>query len=192
MMDLQELGFTQEELQKRVIERLCEELMHHTVSEDGEGSYEWIEGSGFRKALDAKIKDGIDGAIDLLAEEHVLPNVAKQVEETCLQETNQWGEARGEPITFVEYLVFRAERYLTEQVDYDGKGKGERGGYSWTGKQSRVTHLVHQHLHYSIQEAMAKALQKANSAIAIGIQETVKLKLAEVVASLKVSATVKT
>lgn len=187
-MNLEELGFTQEELQKRVIERLCEELMYRRTS-DGEEA-EWMSSTDFRKELDDKIKDGINSTIERLAEEHVLPNVSQQVEEVCLQKTNQWGEAKGESVTFIEYLVFRAERYLTEQVDSRGEGKGEKGGYSWTGKQSRVTYLVHHHLQYSIEQAMKKALDKANSAIAVGIQETVKLKLAEVVESLKVSATV--
>lgn len=191
-MDLQELGFTKEELQNRVVNRICEELMTRTRGDDPENpGYEWAEESGFRKELDKQIMEGIKASIQRLAEEHVLPNVSKYVEETCLQETSKWGEKRGDPMTFTEYLVAKAEQYLMEKVDYSGKAKSEDRGYSWSGTQTRITHLVHKHLHHSISHAMEDAVKSANSAITAGIQETVKIKLAEVAEKLQVTTKIK-
>lgn len=179
-MDLKDLGFTKDELQNRVIDQLCERMMI--------GECEWVDYSQFRKELNARIKDGIDSSIERLAEEHVLPNVDKQVEEVCLQATNKWGEATGDQVTFIEYLVLRAEKYLTEKVDRSGDSIEESTrSYEWKGTQTRVTNLVNRHLHSSIEKAMKKALEKANSAIVQGIEETVKLKLAEIVENLKMS-----
>lgn len=182
-MNLRELGFTQEELQKRVIDQLCDEMMA--------GECEWVDFDSFRKNLNTRIKDGIDSSIERLAEEHVLPNVSKQIEEACLQQTDRWGKATGESVTFIEYLVQRAEEYLTEKVDVLGHSKAEsERSYEWNGKQSRVTNLVDRYLHHSIEKAMKEAIEVANNIIAKDIEEAMKLKLAEVVKSLKVSATV--
>ena len=63
--------------------------------------------------------------------------------------------------------------------------KGDNS-YNWSAKQTRIVHLVHQHLQYSIENAMKEALKIANSAIVGGIEGAVKLKLAEVAAALKI------
>jgi len=188
-LDIESLGFTKEELQERVIERICTQLMESVgCDEDGE---EYPVSSTFRKAIDAKIKKHIDETISALADKHVLPNVAQYIENLTLQQTNQWGQKTAESITFIEYLVKRAEAYMQEKVDYSGKSKEESGSYSFNGAQTRITYLINQHLQYSIETAMKSALQVANSAISKGIQETVKFKLEEIVAGLKVQVATK-
>jgi hypothetical protein len=180
---LEALGFTKDELQERVIDRLCRQIMQGTsLDEDGE---QWETDSTFARKLNERVREQIDVAIDALAAKHVLPNVAQYVENLSLQETNKWGESKGKSVTFIEYLVQRAEAYMQEPVDFQGRVKGQ-DSFSWKGTQTRLTHLVHEHLHYSIEAAMKQALQVANSKIAKGIEETVRLKLEEVSKALKV------
>jgi predicted metal-dependent hydrolase len=179
---LESLGFSQEELQERVVGRLCEQVLQSTgYDEDGD---EYSVDSKLAKTLERRVKEHVDATINAMAEKHVLPNVSTYIENLTLQTTNRWGERQGKPVTFIEYLTQRAEAYMQEEVDFQGKPKGA-DSYSWKGTQTRLTHMVHQHLHYSIESAMKDALQIANSAIATGIQETVKRKLAEVSAALK-------
>lgn len=183
-IDIEALGFSAEELQERVIERCCDRLLHGTGwDDDGEPT---AVDTRFKQKLHARIKERIDQAIDAIAAEHVLPNVSEYIENLTLQETNRWGEKQGKPVTFVEYLVQRAEAYLNEKVDAEGHSKEETRHSYWSGKQTRVTHLVHLHLHYSIETAMKKAIEQANVAIVGGLEQTVKLKLAELSQSLKV------
>jgi len=188
-LDLNALGFTQEELQQRVVDQLCERLTK-TVSIDDEGDEHWRQSQLGRK-LDEAVRARVDSAIQNIAAVYVLPNVTKFMESFCLQATNSWGEKIGAAITFTEYLVQRAEAYLTEKVNYEGKGKNEDhySSSSWNGTQTRIAHMINQHLHYSIETAMKKALADANGHIGKGLEETVKIKLAEVTAGL--SATVK-
>jgi hypothetical protein len=178
-IDIESLGFTKAELQKRLIDQLCERVLSRvSCDEDGE---EVHNDSEFKRALDKAIKARIDETINAIAEKHVLPNVSTYIENLSLQETTKWGAAKGAPVSFTEYLVKRAEDYMLEKVDYEGKCKNESHNSSfWNGTQTRLTHLVHKHLHYSIESAMKNALSIANSAIAQGIQETVKIKLAEI------------
>jgi hypothetical protein len=186
---LESLGFTQDELRERVVESVVDRLMQRVYfDEDGEPAYGQ---SGLKQELEKAVKARIDAAVNALADKHILPNVTAYLENMCLQQTNQWGEAKGEKLTFVEYLVKRAEYYMQEQVDSSGKSKAENDSYGWNGKQTRITHLIHQHLHYSIETAMKDALNVALGSVAKGIHETCRLKLNEIAATLRVGVATK-
>lgn len=185
MNTLQTLGFSIEQLQQRVVDQICDTLLScRHEDEDGESSF--YGSSEFKRKLDAEIKKRIDETINALAEKHVLPNVAEYIENLTIQQTNEWGEKRGESITFIEYLTKRAQAYMQEKVNHEGKTKDENGSYSWNAKQTRITHLVEKHLHFSIEKAMKESLSIATGEIAKGIHETTRLKLNEIAASLKV------
>lgn len=182
---LEALGLTKEEIIERIADRVSERLLESTYcDEDGdEGSMP----SSFARAMQERIKAKIGEAIDGIAGRHVLPNVETYVENLCLQETNRWGEKTGKSLTFIEYLIERAEAYLAEEVDFEGKTKSESRGYSWSKSQTRVAHLVHRHLHYSIETAMKNAIENANKVIVGGLQKTIEIKLQEVAEKLRVS-----
>lgn len=187
MISIDALGITKEELAERVVKRIAEQMLSHFYSDpDGDETDEPTE---FRRVIEKRVTARIDEAVDQIAAKNVLPNVGEYVENMCLQETNKWGEAKGKKLTFIEYLIARAEAYLTEKVSFEGKAKGE-DHFSWKGTQTRVAYLVHKHLQYSIETAMKAALQDANSAIVGGLEETIKIKLDEIRRQLKV--TVKT
>jgi hypothetical protein len=182
---LESLGISKDAIEQKLIEHLAQELLTE-IQYDHDNDSEYRARSSLAKKLDALVKKHIDTTINALAEKHVIPNVSSYIENLTLQTTNQWGEKKGAPVTFIEYLTQRAEDYMQEKVSYDGKSKSEAGSYSWNGTQTRITHMVHQHLHHSIETAMKQALQIATSGIATGLQETVKTKLAEVSQKLKV------
>lgn len=184
-MDLETLGFTKEELQERVINRICEKLLTNT-GYDYDGDSEYFYNSSFANKLNEEIKNQINRKINELAEEHIFPNISSFIENLTLEETNKWGEKKGTKLTFTEYLIQRAEAYMTEEVNYEGKTKAESGSYGWSKSQTRLTHLIHQHLQYSIKTAMENALKIANSSISVGIQEAVKISLAETLKKLRV------
>jgi hypothetical protein len=184
-LDLEALGFTREELQARVVDRCCSQVLSGiTYDEEGE---EIDTDSAFAQKLNEKIREHIDSAVTTMCDRHVLPLITGHIEGLVLQETNKWGEKVGAPVTFIEYLVKRAENYMTEKVTYDGKPPD---GYS-KATQTRITQMIDHHLHYHIATAMQQALTTANSAIVEGIQETVRLKLSEFAAALKVTVETK-
>ena len=188
--DIESLGFTKEELQERVIDRIVDSVMtSHSYDPDSDRDFK-IE-SQFGRDLQKRIAQQINDTINALAEKHVLPNVASYIENLTLQQTNAWGEKQGTPGTFVEYLTKRAEEYMQEKVSHEGKSKSEANGYSWSGTQTRITFLIEKHLHYSIESAMKDALKVATGEVAKGIHETARLKLNEIAAGMKVSVTTK-
>ena len=185
---LEMLGLTQEELQDRVVKTAADQLLN-TVTHDEDGDEVAIP-SDLSRRVRKEIEIRIDAAVKKVGEEKIGPMVESLVRGATLQATNKWGEKKGEPVTFTEYLVQRADAYLREDVDLNGKGREEANGYSWTKSTTRVAYMVNHLLKYSIEGAMQTALKDANSAIVGGIDGAVKQALANVVASLKTTVSV--
>lgn len=183
-IDLKAIGITEADLVDRVVDQLVHNILYSRGSDD-EGK-EFRFASTTKKELDARIVSLINEKVTAIADEHIKPNVNAMIEGIVIQKTNQYGEKDGKPVTFIEYLVGRAERYMVEEVNSEGKSKAESGdSYNWRKAGTRVAMMLDKHLHYSISTAMEQALKSANSQIATGIAETVKIKLNEIVGRIK-------
>ena len=183
---LDQIGLAPEELQRRVVETIAISLMKCTAHDEDGISYP--RSTEFASAIEAKVCEALDTQVAAIAEEHIVPRVGEMIENATLQKTNEYGEKRGASLTFTEYLVQRAEAYLMEPVDFDGKPvDGSR--YSGRKEQTRVTHLVDRHLAHTIERAMKEAVKNAHEVLAEGLAETAKIKLAEIAKNLKVSVT---
>lgn len=175
-VDLEALGLDAQRIEDRVVETIVENL---------------CEGVEYDTRIQELVQQRIDAAVETIAAKHVLPNLQQYIEEFALQETNQWGEVIGRKQTFTEYLVKRANDYLREEVNYEGKTKRETGSFGWHGKNPRDVHLIDQHLHYHISDAMKTAVRQINESISGGLEEAVKASISRLQKSLKVSVEVK-
>ncbi len=188
-LNLAALGIDQEKIAQMVADRIAEQMLNDvTYDQDGHAFRGQHDFSG---ALNKSVKAHLDAYVTKVADEHLLPKVAEMLESLTLQATNEWGQKKGAPVTFVEYLVQRAEAYMTEKVSFDGKTQKESGGYSWSASGTRVAHMIDKHIHYAIERAMKDAVGAANAQIAGGILETTKIKLAEIANALKVEVKTK-
>lgn len=182
-IELQDLGVSQEELVKMVVDAAASKLLVvKCFDPDDEDA---VQSSPLANKLRKHIEEHVNKQVGALAEVHIFPHVNKFIENLTLTETNRWGEKRGESITFTEYLVQRADAYLREEVNYEGKSKQASDSYGWKGTQTRLTHLVNKHLQYSIETAMKEAVSAVNAAIVPALEETVKLKLGEITKSIQ-------
>lgn len=185
-IDLETLGLDKEKLADMVVERVAERLLSgYDIDEGGEAH---SRPSRFQEALQAQIKERINSAVDDLASKHVLPKLQENIDNLVLQETSRWGEKVAPPKSFVEYMVERAENYIREEVDFQGKNK-EQGGYNWSKKTTRISFIINSHLQYHIENAVKQALAGANAAIVGGLEGAVKVALQNATAALKVAVT---
>lgn len=186
---LETLGISKERITELLLDRLVEEFMTEPAwDEDGEAGR---KGSSMAAAITSRIQDHVNATVQRLGDEHVLPRVTEIVEGLVIQQTNKWGEKTGKPVTFIEYLVSRADAYMREDVDRDGKSKDMAGGYSWVRYTTRIAHMVDKHLQFSIEKAMTQALKDANASIAKGLNDAVKMALAEATEKMRVAVTIK-
>lgn len=180
-VSLEMLGISTEDIIDRIVDRIADKAMQDWSVASATGQPHM----GFAQLLEKRVIERANTAIEDIAARHVLPNVASYVETLCLQETNKWGEPAGRKLTFVEYLVERAEAWIKEPVDYQGKPKGT-DSYSWRAQGTRIGHMIHEHLDYQIQTAIKQALADLNKSVAKGLHETVRIQLNEVLTKLKV------
>ena len=164
-----------------VLEKLTQKLYDHYM----------LDREGDQSEFDARLQDSIKGMIDVVIAktmtEHVHPRVVQMVEQIKFTKTNEWGERVNPTIpslTFTEYLVDCADSYIREKVDYNGKTKTEAAGYNWSGKTTRISHMIHEHLQYEIARAMEKSLGEVNSSVRNGLEEAVKMALAGIKVSV--------
>jgi hypothetical protein len=188
MITLEALGLSKDEIADRVVEKLAHDLLNMKIGEPDDGDY---SATPFAKEMKARVTAKIHESIEAIAAAHVLPNVQSYLEGFCLQETNAWGEKTAKPVTFTEYLVKRAEAYMQEKVDYNGKTKAEAGGYSWDGKQTRINYLINSHLHYRIEAAMKEVIGAGNKTLVEALAKTCEAQLQSIAANLKVAVSTK-
>jgi hypothetical protein len=185
---LEALGLSKEKLIERLLDHLSDQILTETFT-DSDGYPDYGDSPLARK-LKARVQKQIDAAVAAIGDEHVMPQITKMVEDVCLQQTNEWGEKRGEPLTFTEYLVQRADAYLREEVDYDGRARGEnRYSSSWSKKGTRIVYLIDKHFQYHIEKAMREAYENADKTIKGGIQKAVEQALQKIKVQLSTKVT---
>jgi hypothetical protein len=180
---LEALGFSKEEIANRVVDKIVAGLTQNRYEdEDGE---RWFGDSEFKQGIDRAVRERIDAEVTRVANEHIAPRVAELIEGATLQQTNQWGEKRGEAVSFIEYLVQRADAYMAEPVSFDGKTKAESNGYGWSAKTTRLSYAIDRHLQYSIDTAMKKVLSDANAHLGKNLNDAVKIALGNLTVQVK-------
>lgn len=187
-INLADLGLTQEDLRDRVVEQIADQLVGgETYDENGNPRR---CASDFLTQMRDRVKKVIDARVESVANECVLPRVAEMIESIVMQETNSWGEAKKvPPLTFREYLVKRAEAYMTEEVDYEGQSKKRDSYGSWRPSGTRMVYAIHKHLDNEIKEAMQKALSVGNQTLAKALYETCRVQINEAASKFKVQVT---
>lgn len=175
---LEALGVKPERVLELVVDRMLEMSLEHRLESTVLG------------LLNKRIDERVEHEVTKLGDEHVLPKVDEMIEGIALQRTNEWGEKVGKPKTFIEYLIERAEAWMVEDVNFEGKTRGQ-DSYCWNKNTTRIAYMIDRHLQYAIESAMKKALEDANSKIVGGIEEACRMQLAELSKMMSVSVTKK-
>ncbi len=183
----EDFGLSQEQMIDRLIETMADRLLGEDEDyEPEEESY------GLRKTvmdkLDAKIKERIDEQVTKIAEKHVFGAVGQMLENLVFPQTNKFGEAKKEPLTLREYLAKRAEGYMAEEVDRNGKTKSQ-DSYSWRPDSSRLMYAVNENLQYVMNIEVEKAAKSVHGAFAKSVQDAVTRAIRDL--RVSVSASVK-
>lgn len=182
---LEALGIDRETLADRIVDQCVAALLSSTgFDEDGEKStYE----SRFKQAIQKKVLDAVNEKIVTLAERLVVPRVGELIEGADFQVTSRYGEPKGPKLTFKEYLAERAQNYMSEPADINGKAKHESDGYNWRECGPRLTVLMRIYIADSMQKAAQSAITDVNKVIAKGVEKAAKDAIEQAATSLKVS-----
>lgn len=186
---LEALGVSPKELEERIVDQAVQALLYSTWSdEDGE---EFSRASKFKQQVEKRVQEAVDEKIAALAAEHVLPRVGEMIEQANMQKTNGYGEPKGEPMTFKEYIAHRAESYMSEEVDFNGKSRAEsKDSYNWRASGPRLTVLMKLYIQDTLEKHAKAAVSDVNKVIAKNIEKAAKDAITAAAASIKVAASV--
>jgi hypothetical protein len=180
---LSSVGCTQESFLDRLVDQCATKIL------ETRGGYD----NKFTEALRAEIQARIDAAINAFGEQYVAPLALEHIKALVIERTNQYGEKNGESFTLLEYMVDRAEKYITEEVDSNGRNQAECNARrdSFYRKGTRISQMIDQYLYLSTDTAMKKALEGANATIAKGLMGQLKISLEKAMNEVGVAVTVK-
>lgn len=176
-LSLESLGLDKERIEKMVVDQICDQILAEQCLDIGDD--EFACHSKLYAELNEMAKKRIDEHVKDMADKYVMPKIDEIVNTIVIKKTNTYGEPKGESMTLVEYITKRADEYLREDVDYQGKTRGE-SSYNWSKSQSRIVHMIDKHLHYSIDQAMKESVKTINTAVVDGLANTAKLKLQDI------------
>ena len=192
----EQIGMDQAELQERVVQGLVEKILGENRNNDCDEDGEYYPRGRVMKEVNALIEAAIKTSVEKIGDEHVYPMADKLITDHIFQKTTTWGEKKGEPLTFVEYLVKRAEEYLAEDVDEKGHSHRElqSNAYSqrdWKSVGSRLVTMVDKTLTEKMRESMNAAAEDINITLAECLADTAKTKLREIAKVIKVEVKTK-
>lgn len=176
---LETLGITQDKVLDAVVERIVDEI------------YDEDRGLDIESKVKAIIKERVDSGLQKAVTEHVVPNAKDLIANMIIQKTNNYGEAKEPPQTLIEYAVKYCEDYMMTNVDYDGKDKLRVGAYGWQAKSTRLAHMIDKHLQFHVETAVKTAMTDIGQTVGKALAETMKLRLAEAAAAMKVAVSLK-
>ena len=186
---LEALGLNPSDLQDRVVDQAVHTLLYSTgfnPDTEQEVTYE----SQFKRAIEAKIQRAVDQKIAEIAAEQIMPRVGEMIEKANMMQTNRYGEPKGEPMTFKEYIAYRAEEYMSEDVNLLGRSKRVvSDSYNWRSQGPRLTVLMRNYVKDSMEAAAKSAVTDINKVIAKNIEKAAKDAIAATAANIKVSVT---
>lgn len=178
---LSQLGISAESLETKLLEILAQDFWEKSFagSVDDEGRYHRLENFILSK-LEKQTKEAIDTAIEKLGSETLGPAIETFIQNYKVQQTNAYGEKKGEAKTFTEYLMSMAETYCLQPVDFNGTTSN-----SYTHKDhTRIAHLIDKHLSNEIEKLVKTHIHEANKLFARGLNETVRMMINETFAKL--------
>lgn len=190
---LEALGISAEALGERIVEQCVETLLNSTGF-NPETEEETRYASRFQREISDRIQKAVDVKIAALAEEHLLPRVGELIEKADMRRTNGYGEAKGPTMTFKEYLAWRTDTYMTEDVDFHGKSKADleaRGEstYNWRSCGPRLTVLMRNYILDTMEKHAKAAITDVNQVIAKGMEKAAREAITSAAAAVKVSIT---
>ena len=176
MIDFEAIGLTKKEVQDRLIETLADRMLK-AKGWDNDG-YEISLPSTLRHQLDELITKRMDRAVQAAFDATVPSTIDEFVASYKIKQTNEYGEAKGRELSFVEFITERVQGYLLEPVDYQGVSEREAKakGNSWYQRDktnNRITHMLNSRLEAAINEGIEKAFKDTKSLLAGGIEAAV-------------------
>jgi hypothetical protein len=170
---LKDLGITRKDVLDKLVDRLQEAFM--PMDADGDGS-------GFEAELHKEMTQRIEEGVRKALCDFTAPAIAEYCRKFVLNPTSEWGEKKGDSLTFVDYLVKSGRDFLEQPVDPWGKPANTYGSDK---KKTRLAFLATEALSDEIRKAAESYLKNQREILNKAMADALMAKAGEIVRVLK-------
>ena len=173
------LGMDREELAERLVSRMLK-TEYDEYDEEIRSSWERRLGKAATSALEEAVSE--------MAKESIEPAAQKMVRELVLQPSDRWGVNQGSPTSFEDYMAKMAREWMFEEVDKNGKPKGDQG-YRFTAVGRRIDVLVRGVIKKEVDERMQVLADTISGQLEKKLHDQIGGRIAALVGEIKLEIT---
>lgn len=162
-----------EELHEQVIDACVTRVLDGFYSEYGRGD------NGLRGSIEHAVVERVAVRIDGEVE-----RIVRETLETTVQPTNEFGEAKGSPISMRERIAKQVELWFTEPVDRNGRPERDINYHRYDEKTTRPTLAISKAVSDIASGELRVAIDAATREVKAQLGEKVKTTVAESVKRL--------
>lgn len=164
-INLQDLGIDAAKIQDAVVEEITERILT--------GERGWDE-SKFRREMDDQIKKAVQSGIEKVIAAVLQGEITAQIENLRFENTNGYGEKKGDPQTLREWIAGHINGYLNEDVNLELKSRNEINSYdNFKSAGKRVMVMFKATMREEIQVSINAMWRDGNKPLLDAVQEAV-------------------
>lgn len=177
-INLAELGINAEKIQEAVVQEITERILT--------GERGWDE-SKFRREMDEQMKKAVQSGIEKVIAAVLQGEITAQIENLKFDQTNRYGEKKGDQLTLREWITNHIATYLNEDVNEKGLSNKE-DSYSWKSAGKRAMVLFKSTMREEIQLSINAMWREGNKPLLDAVQDAVNNQLQYLRENLKLFA----
>lgn len=176
---LEALGFSREEIQNKIVDAAVEDLLSG-VSVDDEGNAHRMA-SRLRESFNTELTQRIADTVSNLVSTLVTP---EYIRATTFPRYSKYGEKKGDPLTFKEFVEQCVSKILDAKVDDSGKIL-EPGSYGYDRGKHFMSGLVEKAVERELREAIQKGLINIQQEVTNALKAAATEIITKITASIK-------
>jgi hypothetical protein len=179
---LNSLGLSAEEIERKIIQQCTDDLMRqYYTHEDGESAGHGK--STIVEKLEEKMAERIDAALEKVVSERFSAQLPQLLADFIFTPTSRYGEKKGKPRTFLEYVTDHAKEWAEQRVNDQGSVVG-KDQYSYSNHKTRFQRLLDEKVSADVNAALAQILKDGHSILITGLADELKRRMTEMAESL--------
>lgn len=179
MIPFEALGISRDELINKIVDAAVEDLLSSVSTDDEGNSYKMSSRlrEDFNTELTKRISSTVSGLVDSL----VTP---EYIRTTTFPRYSKYGEKKGDPLTFKEFVEQCVNKILDSRIDDSGKIL-EPGSYGYDRGKHFMSGLVEKTIERELREAIQKGLINIQQEVTNALKAAATEIITKITASIK-------
>jgi len=185
-MDLKELGFTQEELQQKVVETIVHDLMKQK-NYDYDEDCACLGDSAFSRKLSSMMDDKIEESMRAMFEQKASGEIKVMIDEFIINHTDKCGEKINESESLSQFIVKKAESILNERVKFNGV---KSDSYNSRDTTTRLEYMFNKAFDGKVSKLIDESVDHIKQTIENSLEESIQQRISTAFTKMRANLTI--